>query len=602
MSVIQRDPVPHRWTSAPLPIQLPPVPWLLYSALTFGTIALVLAGGYAGLFLHPDVRRVSRDPAAVLDTPVERVGAVRRLLGWTRRLPAVLTHAEVTRQRMDAAQEFLASRDAEHRCGLLTDRLSWTARRLDCQGLDAFFGKVSSDFLLNLEQCLLVFPDPQTPIVDWREALRQAEPNADRMLTIVVTTDAAHRERLLKGSREPTNMLVTASSRELTGWLLSPQPERIVSQMIAGQVKVTRFSPFQSGGGLKEGRLFFGRQEILSNILNRDPANYFLVGARQSGKTSLLLQVQRLCRAKGTLQCHFLSLTNKGIGPAIASVLNIDATGDEEVLRQLRQARGEESQAGRPRHETPAGSRSHGVLFLLDEADLFVEADAQRDFQVMRQMRAISAEGIAHFILAGFWKLYASVAMDYQSPIKNFGEILTIGPLETDACHDLAVQPMQGLGVRWEADVLVRRLIEQSGARPNLIAITCNEILKLLGTGGRMIDSATLDAALDSLPIRTALAGWEKMTKDEQQDRLDRILVYATARETAFDMDSLLSRLKPFGLRYIPEDIRQSLMRLELAYIFSRELGRYKHRVPLFQKMIQDQAPEELLQREVKED
>ena len=66
-------------------------------------------------------------------------------------------------------------------------------------------------------------------------------------------------------------------------------------------------------------------------------------------------------------------------------------------------------------------------------------------------------------------------------------------------------------------------------------------------------------------------------------------------------MDSLLSRLKPFGLRYKPEDIRQSLMRLELAYIFSRELGRYKHLVPLFQKMIQDQAPEELLQREVKE-
>ncbi len=93
--------------------------------------------------------------------------------------------------------------------------------------------------------------------------------------------------------------------------------------MIAGQVKVTRFSPYQSGGGLKESRLFFGRQEILSNILNRDPANYFLVGARQSGKTSLLLQVQRLCHQKGTLQCHFLTLTDQGIGSAIASVLNI---------------------------------------------------------------------------------------------------------------------------------------------------------------------------------------------------------------------------------------------------------------------------------------
>jgi hypothetical protein len=47
--------------------------------------------------------------------------------------------------------------------------------------------------------------------------------------------------------------------------------------------------------------------------------------------------------------------------------------------------------------------------------------------------------------------------------------------------------------------------------------------------------------------------------------------------------------------------IRQSLMRLELAYIFYRERGHYRHRVPLFQAMIQDQAPEELLQREVTE-
>ena len=152
------------------------MPWLLYTALTLGSLGLVLAGGYAGLFLHPDVRRVSRDPAAVLDTPVERVGAVRRLLGWTRRLPAVLAHAEVPRQRMDAVQEFLANRDAEHRCRLLTERLGWTARRLECQGLDAFFAEVSSDFLLNLEQCLLVFPDPQTPIDDWRPRCARPSP------------------------------------------------------------------------------------------------------------------------------------------------------------------------------------------------------------------------------------------------------------------------------------------------------------------------------------------------------------------------------------------------------------------------------------------
>jgi hypothetical protein len=141
-------------------------------------------------------------------------------------------------------------------------------------------------------------------------------------------------------------------------------------------------------------------------------------------------------------------------------------------------------------------------------------------------------------------------------------------------------------------------LVEQSGARANLIAIACNEILKSLGSGGRVIDAEMLNRALDSQPIQIALAGWERMTSDERLNRLDRILVYASAREERFGMERLMRLLRPLELPYSLEEIRQSLMRLELAYIFRREQGQYQHRVPLFKKIIQDQAPEELLQRE----
>ena len=117
---------------------------------------------------------------------------------------------------------------------------------------------------------------------------------------------------------------------------------------------------------------------------------------------------------------------------------------------------------------------------------------------------------------------------------------------------------MQGLGVRWASDDLVERLIEQSGARPNLIAITRNEILKSLGTGGRVIDALRWTGRRQPVDPH-GFGCWERMTGDEQQNRLDRILVYATAREAAFDMDDLLARLM-FQLRYSPEDIRHSLM------------------------------------------
>jgi hypothetical protein len=32
--------------------------------------------------------------------------------------------------------------------------------------------------------------------------------------------------------------------------------------------------------------------------------------------------------------------------------------------------------------------------------------------------------------------------LDYQSPLRNFGETLRVGALEADACRDLATRPM----------------------------------------------------------------------------------------------------------------------------------------------------------------
>jgi hypothetical protein len=81
------------------------------------------------------------------------------------------------------------------------------------------------------------------------------------------------------------------------------------------------------------------------------------------------------------------------------------------------------------------------------------------------------------------------------------------------------------------------------------------------------------------------------MTDDERLNRLDRILVYATIEDESFDMEELLVRLKPLELSYSSEEIRQSLTRLELAFIFQRKEGRYQFRVPLFRKMSYSKRP-----------
>ena len=51
---------------------------------------------------------------------------------------------------------------------------------------------------------------------------------------------------------------------------------------------------------------------------------------------------------------------------------------------------------------------------------------------------------------------------------------------------------------------------------------------------------------------------------------------------------------------YQPEQLRESLARLELAFILGRQQNRYSYRVPLFRKMIRSQEPERFLALELR--
>src|SRR5207248_31487 len=173
--------------------------------------------------------------------------------------------------------------------------------------------------------------------------------------------------------------------------------------------------------------------------------------------------------------------------------------------------------------------RDARVVLLIDEADAFVHADRRENYAILQKFRAVSEEGRAHFILAGFWSLYQQAALDYQSPLKNFGKVLTVGALEVSACRALAVQPMERMGIRWESEELVTTLITQTGRRVNLISIACDAVLHVLGQTERIIREEHLRQALSDTRLRDALIGWGDLGEDETESRRDRIVVYAAA-------------------------------------------------------------------------
>ena len=203
-------------------------------------------------------------------------------------------------------------------------------------------------------------------------------------------------------------------------------------------------------------------------------------------------------------------------------------------------------------------------------------------------------------MLAGFWRLFEAAAFDYQSPIKNFGETLEVGPLEEAACRALATKPMASMNIRFAEAELVDRILRETGRRANLVAIACNEILKSLETGGRVIEPRHVEAALASREIETALAGWEQLVDNEAASRMDKIIVYATVRRDAFTFAELLELLRGHGAKASPDAVKRSLARLELAFILRVKEGRFSYPVPLFQKPVVGQDPDACLQAELR--
>ena len=139
---------------------------------------------------------------------------------------------------------------------------------------------------------------------------------------------------------------------------------------------------------------------------------------------------------------------------------------------------------------------------------------------------------------------------------------------------------MQTIGLRYADDRLIDKIVEQTGRRPNLIQIVCNEMVRRLG-GGREIDGPLVESALSSDPVNQALV-WGSLTSHERGSRIDRIVVFVMLERDSFSLGDVIESLKVHDFKVSTDVLHQSLQRLTLAFVFGEERGVYSWRVPLF--------------------
>lgn len=551
----------------------------LICACIFAVVAILL------LLRHPLLGPTQLRPDKLRRTPYRVLPKLDRLLRLVGRLQSTLQAAGISTVAWRRAVNYVND-GADKQQAYLAARLSAQSKVSKDWTLpgEVFEWQFTSNLPVSLDRCLVF-----VPYVDVSEdllipALTTAQTGSDVMLILIGSDTETQQASLQAYCDDKANMFVMIDSASQTECLLSRQPTTVLLRLLAAQLRVTRISPYQTRGAITSAGAFFGREQLLARVIGREPSNYLVVGGRQLGKSSLLKAVQRSLQGHPHIVCHYISLRDHRLAPRMALQFGLDATTPiEAIISHL--------------ENNFLGKR---LLLLIDEADLFFRDESINNYPQLSALRALSDEGRCWFMLAGFWDLYATAVLDYQSPLRNFGEVLTIGGLEQQACKELVTVPLSRLRFGFTSNQLVDQLVEASGQRANLLAILCQECLEVLQPGERAIEPRHVAQALSSQAVQDALAGWGRLSHDEASCRLDRIIVYHTALKEKTSLSALSTLFASSGLNIEPETMRHALSRLQLAYVLKRDGSEFVFAVPLLTKQFEQSELMLLLDQELK--
>ncbi|PWQ92833.1 eIF2A-related protein [Leucothrix pacifica] len=534
-------------------IQIKNSMWWAYLGLLILSLLVATYVFYKKRYQHPMVLELSETPTALLTTPVELLDEAKRRLTQTNRLEKVLSGADVSSNTLKAATPF-ATLDTQQKTQLIASRLGADAKPIDETQASAPSMALSQltlaeGFPLNIDRILLCFPE-QTAAEDVFSSLKH-NAEAHSRITLIIGNDSAYQRKLYNTTRDTSNKWVAPQGAEITRLLLAPDAEIALAEILAGQLSLQQISPYRIGGGVNNESVFFGRRELISQIINRDPANYLMVGGRQVGKSTLLKAIERRYADNPQVECVYLTLSSEVLVPRLASLLKLERTDDAEVLATQLDERIRES-----------GQR---YVFLIDEADRFIAQEKSHDYAILNVFRRLSEEGNCTFILAGFWQLYQHAVMNLS----------------------------------YANETLVEHIVDSCGQRANLIAIVCQHVVRNLPPQQRVIEAGDVAFALKSDEVRRALSGWVVGETDFEQ-AYERMVVYSTIGMPSFNTGELLAQAKEHDIAVDTLELDRTLSRLELSFVLGRKEGRWFYRVPLFVDYIAEDSPELKLQAELK--
>ncbi|MGW0503821.1 hypothetical protein [Micromonospora sp. NPDC003241] len=229
--------------------------------------------------------------------------------------------------------------------------------------------------------------------------------------------------------------------------------------------------------------IFFGRVDERKSILDPYGAN-LLYGGRQLGKSALLQAAARQFELYQDRVAVYLPLSG-GFGATVKidDLWNMIAErlAQRGITSPRKRAR-DAAQYVETTITTWLGSNNQRrLLLLLDECDGFFDADARTGFEHTTRLRNLMMTTNRNFkpVFAGLHQVQRFAHLPNQ-PLASahFGDPIAIGPLTPAAAHDLMFTPMDTLGISFDSDELIHRVLAYCNYQPKLLQMVGEELVR----------------------------------------------------------------------------------------------------------------------------
>ena len=322
----------------------------------------------------------------------------------------------------------------------------------------------------------------ERPGFDSIEALSRQVGNQNIILFYFGRMHPSQRGRLLELTKKKSLSVVVVD--ELLMLFLAGEYEVRLSGMFECALPyayVNPYVPFAAGSVPPE--MFFGRQDLIDKL--KDPYGPAIVyGGRQLGKSALLRQVQRSFHDPE--QGRFAIYEDIRLIGEITTGQDYKRTLEDRLQKALTQEKIIEKTKKNLDIDEITDILIHQIknngwriLLLLDEADKFLEADAQRNFHLVSQLKRVMDQTDRAFkvVLAGLHHVQQFQRMNNQ-PLAHLGDSgsIEIGPLEPAAAMELLEKPMRILGYIFgkpgeEDSSLMRHIFSYTNYHPGLLQL-----------------------------------------------------------------------------------------------------------------------------------